>query len=347
MIRVLIVDDSQTSRMLLRHIISSTSDMTVIGELTDGAAAVDQVKKLRPDVILMDVVMPNMDGMEATSEIMATFPTPIVMVSATANGRETEMAFQAIKQGALTLLAKPDGPGTPEFEQQALKLQSTVRAMSAVKVIHHRPKAKTAASESHVGTLRDTLEASPEVIGIVASTGGPAALVEIFQALPADYPIPLVVVQHINADFQRSLVRWVDSVTPLPARLAEAGQAPQPGITFAPSGQHLVLTPNRQFAFQTKPVRTHMPSGDLLLSSLATSYGNEAAGVVLTGMGDDGAAGLLDLYRCGALTIAQNEKTSAVYGMPAEAKRLGAVRFELSVGTIAPMLRDIVEKEIP
>jgi two-component system chemotaxis response regulator CheB len=179
----------------------------------------------------------------------------------------------------------------------------------------------------------------------VASTGGPAALVEIFQALPADYPIPLVVVQHINAEFQRSLVRWIESVTELPVRLAEAGKRPQPGITIAPSDKHLVFTSKREFALQATPAHAHMPSGDVLLSSMAEAYGDAAAGIVLTGMGADGAAGLLDLYQCGALTIAQNEKTSAVYGMPAEAKRLGAVRFELGIGMIAPMLRDITEKE--
>lgn len=347
MIRVLIVDDSSTSRMLLRHIVDSAIDMTVIAELTDGAQAVEQVKKLRPDVILMDIVMPEMDGMEATGEIMAQFPTPIVMISAAVQGRETEMAFQAIKKGALSLMAKPDGPDHPEYEDQARRLLSTLRAMAKVRVIHHRPQraAKEVETAQPIPPFSDTLEAPPKIIGIVSSTGGPAALADLCQALPGDFPLPIVIVQHIAADFQRSLMSWIRSVTTLPVQMAEEGQTPPHGITFAPTGKHLRLDAKKRFVFSDTPTSVHTPSGDVLFSSMAHVYGPAAVGVILTGMGADGAAGLLEMRQRGALTIGQNQATSAVYGMPREAKQRGAVCYELGLNMIAPMLREIIERE--
>ncbi len=346
MIRVLLVDDSNTSRQLLRHIIESAPDMAVVGELADGTEAVRQVGRLRPDVILMDVFMPEMDGMDATRRIMMQQPTPIVMISATAGGREAEMAFKAMKRGALTLLAKPDGPEHPLFDVQAKRVVDTLRAMAGVRVIHHRePKITTKPATTGTSTVSEKLTAMPEIIGVVASTGGPAALAEIAQALPADFPVPIIVVQHIHTDFQPSLVRWIDSVCPLPVRLAQVGDMPQPGITFAPVGRHLLVDAERRYAFRRTPQHIHTPSGDMLLASLAAAYGPQAIGVILTGMGADGATGLLEMYRQGAITLGQNETTAAVYGMPAEAKRLGAVRYELALNAIVPMLRDILERK--
>lgn len=346
MIRVMIVDDSITARRLLRHIIDAAPDMEVIAELADGKEAVAQVAKLRPDLILMDIVMPAMDGMEATGEIMRILPTPIVMISGAIQGKETEMAFQAIKRGALTLLPKPGGPGDPEFETQSNHLVSTVRAMSGVRVIHHIPKqTKPKADLNGKTPLQQTVAVPPEIVGVVSSTGGPAALAEIFQHLPPEFALPVVVVQHIAGDFLPSLLAWLTSVSALPVQVAQAGDTPQYGIYFAPQGKHLYLDSEQRFAFRSTPIVTHIPSGDVLLESIAQQYGAAAVGMVLTGMGADGAQGLWHMHQQGAITIAQNQKTCAVYGMPAEAKKLEAVQYELSLNMIAPMLNDITERE--
>lgn len=346
MIRVMIVDDSSTSRQLLRHIVISAPDMTVVAELKNGEEAVQEVRRLRPDVILMDVVMPVKDGLEATSDIMSQFPTPIVMVSA-AHGHETEMAFKAIKRGALTLLPKPDGPTHPDHENQALRLTGVLRAMSNVRVIHHKAQSQQEGQQQpRPSSVKDTLSDPPKIVGIVSSTGGPAALAEIFQALPAHFPLPILVVQHIAADFQASLINWLNQVSPLPVRMASEGEPVQPGITFGPSGTHITVDAECNIRLIDQPTTTHMPSGDMLLSSIARVYQGAGIGVVLTGMGKDGAQGLFDMHQERALTIVQNKATSAVYGMPAAAKQLGAARYELSLQLISLMLRDISEKEI-
>lgn len=348
MIRVLIVDDSATSRLLMRHIISKAPDMLVVGELNSGKQAVEQVRKLAPNVILMDIVMPEMDGMEATGQIMAIRPTPIVMISGAIEGRETEMAFQAIKRGALTLLPKPDGIESASFDEQATRLLSTVRAMAGVHVIHHHAdRSKNATTgEPQPPRIQETLVSPPQIVGITSSTGGPAALAEIFQHLPADFRLPIVVVQHIAGDFLQSLITWLNHVAPLPVQLAPIGEAPQGGnIYFAPFGKHLYINEQGVFAQTSSPITYHTPSGDVLLESIAKQYGAAAIGVILTGMGADGARGLLHMRSQGAVTIAQNEKTSAVYGMPAEANRLGAVQYTLALNMIASMLKNLSEGE--
>lgn len=347
MIKVLVVDDSSTSRRLLCHIVESAPDLTVCGEALNGREAVTSVQKLRPDVVLMDIVMPEMDGLDATSEIMVKHPTPIVMISGAVRGRETEMAFRAIKQGALTLLAKPDGPDTPSFDDQSARIISTVRAMSAVRVIHHaskKPRQSPQTTENP--SLRDVVELAPEIVAMVSSTGGPAALSEVLQHLPSTFPLPVVIVQHIASDFLTSLMKWLDSVSSLPVMLAQDKMQPQPGhIYFAPVGKHLVFDNERRFAFTRQPVTHHIPSGDVLLDSVADQYGAAAVGVILTGMGADGASGLYRMRRAGAITIAQNEATSIVYGMPKEAVEMGAAKYSLALTMIAPMLRELATRE--
>lgn len=347
MLKVLIVDDSNTSRRLLRHIVNSAPDMTVVGALDSGEKAVKQVKKLRPDVILMDIVMSGMDGLDATGEIMEKHPTPIVMISGAIQGKETEMAFQAIKRGALTLLSKPVGPDDPAFDAQAKRLTGTLRAMAGVRVIHHIKRKQASSSRPRQASIQSSISEAPAVAGIVASTGGPAALAEISQRLPVDFPIPIVVVQHIAGDFLPSLVKWLQSISPLHVKLAEEGEIPQAGtIYMAPFGRHLYFDEKRRFAFRDTPRVSHIPSGDILLESIAEQYGAAAVGIILTGMGADGANGLLQMRQAGAITIAQNEHTSAVYGMPAAAQQVGAVQYTLSLPMIAPTLREVTEREL-
>jgi two-component system chemotaxis response regulator CheB len=343
MLRVLIADDSPTARQALSYIVQTAGDMQVVGEARDGRHALQLADELRPDVVLMDITMPEMDGLEATGEIMHRSPTPIVIVSGSLEGRETEIAFQAIRAGALTVLPKPPGFGAPNFLIEAAKLQNTVRAMAGVSVIHHwkqrRPETKPVETTARTS-------APPEIVAIVSSTGGPAALSEILGRLPGDFPIPVVVVQHIAADFLPSLVKWLDGIAPLTVSIAQPGGQPKPGnVYIAPGQAHLCLDRSHRFSLDTTTPGRHSPSGDVLFESVASAYREKAIGVVLTGMGDDGAHGLRAMYKAGAFTIAQDESSSAVYGMPREAAAQGATCEVLPLNDIAGALIDLTRKK--
>lgn len=340
-LNVLVVDDSPSVRNLLQHIVNSAPDMRTVGLAKDGLEAVQMTHDLRPDVILMDLIMPRMDGLEATSEIMHAMPTPIVLVTASLSLHETDIAFRALSLGALAVHRKPVGPAHAEHAAQAEILLKKLRLMAGVQVIRHR-KDRTRLSPAFPLRSEESpgMSVPPEIIAIVASTGGPAALVTIIQKLPPDFAIPIVIVQHISADFVDSLRSWVARLTSLTVTVAQPGERPLPGSVYlAPGGRHLRLTRDHSFEMDENPSKAyHVPSGDILLESVGHSYGRRAVGVVLTGIGDDGARGLRVMYDTGAFTIAQDEATSAVYGMPKAALDLGGTCQVLSLPDIAPAL---------
>ncbi|MBZ0303320.1 MAG: chemotaxis-specific protein-glutamate methyltransferase CheB [Anaerolineae bacterium] len=340
--KVLIADDSATARQLMVHLINHSADMVVVGQAHNGQQAVRLTHELHPDVILMDIVMPGMDGLAAAREIMCAQPTPIVMVSAGLNKQETNVAFQAIRTGALTVLQKPVGPGHPDYAVQSVSLVNSVRAMAGVKVIHHR-KSDAAAYRPDIEAPVFIEREPPEITAIAASTGGPAALSEIFSGLPPDFPLPVVVVQHISSDFLPSLVEWLGKTASLTVKIAEAGEEPVPAhIYFAPGDAHLEVARNRRFRLDRTPGKaSYMPSSDILLESVAASFGPRAVGVVLTGMGSDGARGLRAMRDVGAYTIAQDEATSVVFGMPQEAFLSGAACDVLPIKAVAPTLASL------
>jgi len=335
-LKVLVVEDSRTVRHMLVHLINQTADMMVVGEAGDGSEALDLTTKLGPDVILMDVVMPHMDGLEATRQIMQTRPTPIVLISATLGSSETEIAFKAIKAGALTVLPKPSASGGA---QETASLLSTVRAMAGVRVIHHWDNTQP----YRTLPLAPSGTSKPRIVAIAASTGGPAALSEIIWHLPISFTLPIVIVQHITADFVPSLVGWLNHVSKNPVKIACHGETAMPGVIYvAPGDDHLFLTKRQTFVVGPSPkVMQFMPSADIMLESVAQSYGAQAIGIVLTGMGDDGAHGLQAMRRTGAITIAQDEASSVVFGMPGEAIRLGAAHHVLPLSKIAPTLASL------
>ncbi len=323
-LRVLVVDDSASSRRLLVDILDRDPDLLVAGEAADGDEAVRQAERVRPEVIVMDVLMPVLDGLAATRLIMERWPTPIVLVSAGVDSQETGRSFEAMQAGALTLLAKPRGPGHPDFAAQAAALRATVKLMADVKVVRRRPAGPT---RPVVAAAGDGPARRVRIAAIAASTGGPAALATILAALPADPPVPILVVQHIAATFHQGLADWLDAVCPLTVQVATDGRLLRPGeVLIAPGDRHLgVSRTGRVVLSPAPPVGSHRPSATYLFSSIARVFGADAVGVILTGMGDDGAAGLLELGAAGGLVLAQDEASSVVFGMPREACATGAV----------------------
>lgn len=343
-LKVLVVDDSATSRKLLNHIINSAPDMQVAGEAVNGVQAVSMTEQMRPDVILMDLIMPEMDGLEATREIMLQTPTPIVVISASLENSETDIAFRAINSGALAVQPKPGSPEHPEYYSKVSTLLTTLRAMSKVQVIHHwGSRGNKPATLSQATVTVPTPAARPEVIAIASSTGGPAALSEIMKNLSKDFPIPILIAQHIAPDFVPSLANWLNSVGNTHVTIAQSGDLVRPGVTYlSPGGAHLTVTQNcRIYLDRNQSSARYVPSGDVLLDSVARAYGSRAVGVVLTGMGDDGSRGLRAMFSRGAMTVAQDEASSVVFSMPHEAIKLGVVKHVLPPPEIAQFLNAV------
>ena len=338
MIRVLVAEDSAVAREYLVHLIGRDSALEVAGQARDGQEAVELVQKLRPHVVLMDIQMPRMDGHEATRRIMERTPTPIVMVSAH-DGDLEERAFDALSAGALVVLNKP-APGRPDSAATALELTTTVRLMAEVKVVRRWAGGRTARPKpaSGVHDMRNV-----GIVAIGASAGGPPVLAEILAGVGADVSCPILVVQHISAGFSAGLAEWLDRATPLKVKLAEPGEVAGAGCVYvAPDHLHMGIREGGTIELSRDAESDGFrPSVTHLMRSVARSYGRDALGVVLTGMGRDGASGLLELRRAGGLTIAQDEESSAVFGMPMEAVRLGAAEKVLPPGRIARTIRSL------
>jgi two-component system chemotaxis response regulator CheB len=346
-LKVLIVDDSPTARNILTHVINREPDIHVIGEAANGRQAIKLTTSLHPDIILMDIFMPEMDGLEAIQEIMHTEPTPIVVMSGGDQELDSNLKFKAISGGALTAIKKLPGPRDPNYPDESKALVNTLRSMAAVRVIH-RWKAEAQPKPVMLGGLPPQLPftpGAPKIVAIVASTGGPSAINEILQRLPSNFPLPIVIVQHITADFIPSLIDWLKTITTLEVALARQGGLPVPGTVYiAPGDTHLRLTRGLRFDLNRNPeTLLHIPSGDVFLSSVAQAYGTQAIGVVLTGMGDDGARGLREMYDKGACTLAQDEATSVVYGMPQQATVIGAVQKIVPISLMANVLIELVK----
>jgi two-component system chemotaxis response regulator CheB len=278
----------------------------------------------------MDLRMPGMDGLEATRRIMQETPTPIVIVTASLARNDHHLVFEALRAGALAVVAKPE-LGSRKTEA-AEELRRTVKSMAQVRVI--RRWAPDRLKRSLVRLPQPA--ARPQIVAIGASTGGPQALQEILTQIPAGFPLPILVVQHIASGFEAPLVDWLTSQCALPVQLAESGQAlGRPGIYVAPHGHHLVICKRSIALMDDPPVNGHRPSATVLFQSVARAYGPRAIGVLLTGMGEDGASGMQDLKEAGGVTIAQDEASSVIFGMPAKAIGLGVVDHVLPASRIA------------
>jgi two-component system chemotaxis response regulator CheB len=338
MIRVLIVEDSPTARTLLKSLLETDPEIQVVGSAANGKEAVQQALRLKPDLITMDIRMPVMDGFEATRCIMRERPTPIVVVSASVEAPDLAITFNAIKAGALEVIEKPKGIDAVEFQSLRDHLVTTVKLMAEVKVIRRRPSRPVVTPPPS-----PNLKQPRAVIAIGASTGGPVALNTLFKSLPREFPLPIVVVQHMAGGFMEGFVRWLQLESNLPLKIMSNHLRIRPGeVYFAPEDQHSVFVNRDLLGLTQDPVVSHVrPSATVLFKSVARVYGAEAVGILLTGMGEDGAAGLEAMRQRGALTLAQDEGTSVVYGMPKAAVELGAVDQVLPIDRIAPTLVEL------
>jgi two-component system chemotaxis response regulator CheB len=342
MIRVLVVDDSATVRQVLREVLSSDPELEVMGTASDPLVAAQQIAQEVPDVIILDIEMPRMDGLTFLDRIMEQHPIPVVICS-TLTERGSESALDALDRGAVEVLAKPK-LGTRQFLEDArIQICGAVKAAAQVKPRRlQRIEARRTADAILAKEARALRVTTEKVVAIGASTGGTDAIARVLSALPMDAP-GVVVVQHMPENFTAQFARRLDGLCEMCVKEAVDGDSLLRGhVLIAPGGKHLLLRRSGARYFvevRDGPlVARHRPSVDVLFRSTARYAGRNAVGVLLTGMGDDGAQGLLELRQAGAHTIAQDEASSVVYGMPREAAKLGAVEAVLPLGEVAPAI---------
>ena len=346
-VTVLVVDDSAVARMHLVHLLEADPEIRVVATVNDGAAALLFLEEHRPDVVLMDINMPGLDGFETTRRIMASRPVPIVICSGTTNPKDIAATFRVLEAGAVACVEKPVGYGRLEFEQAAAELCRTVKRMAEVKIVNHRDLSRTLSSLASMmpGAGWRRQRKGVQVIGVGASTGGPVALRTILGGLPKDFAVPLLVVQHIGSGFVGGLADWLNGSTSLQVCVAGHGAQPLAGYVYlAPDDFHMEVDSNGAIALsKAEPEHGVRPGISHLFRSLARECGPAAIGVLLTGMGSDGAAELKQMRDAGASTLAQDSATSVVHGMPGAAIALGAATHVFAVGEIASKLIALVE----
>ncbi|MFD1034388.1 chemotaxis protein CheB [Sphingomonas hankookensis] len=337
--RVMIVEDSGVVRTLLTHIIGSDPRLTVAGSFATAEEAIAALPTLRPDVISMDIRLPGIDGLEATRRIMANHPTPIVVISASMDGGAMGNSMDALRAGALSVVEKPVGLGDAAYAQVAHEIRTQLAIMSEVAVVRRRMHITSAVP------IQPPRQRSASMLLVAASTGGPPALARLFGALPADLPVPVLLVQHMGASFMTGFASWLDSVVPQRVEIARGGDLPAVGVIHvAPGDAHLVVARGGSLRIATDgPVGGQRPSATRLIESAAVALDGAALAVVLTGMGEDGATGVRALLAAGGQAVAEDASTSVVYGMPAAAQRAGALSLPLDL--IAPHVRRVLERQ--
>ena len=370
MIKILIAEDSPTVTMILQKIFAADDECQVIGTAKNGKEAVDKVKLLRPDIVTMDIRMPVMDGFEATKQIMTFHPTPILVISASVGKDDLNIAFNAIRAGALDIVEKPKGNLAMDYEYIGRDLIKKVKILSGVKVFHHVSgstiKARTdskptisvdtrskvpatqftiktpttkelLASDKRLYPKAKTTSKPPELVAIASSTGGPSALLKILKSLPETFPIPIVIVQHICEGFGQGFVDWLNKECSLTVKTAERGEILSHGTIYvAPDGFHLLIDTGKAVRLsKSMPINGLRPCATLMMETAAKVCGGATIGVILTGMGRDGADGMKAIKEAGGMTIAQSPETCVVFGMPKEAIELGVIDKILPIERIA------------
>ncbi len=354
MIRVLIVDDSPLARTVLTRMINAAPDMEVVGSAVNGEEALALIPSLQPKVVCTDLHMPKMDGLQLTREIMVRHPLPILVVSVSVHQDDnTQNIFELLEAGAVDVFPKPRGGLESAGEGLTQDLAAKIRILSGVVPIRrHRSRLSEVPEAVWQPPLKRSLVMEPTVpslVAIGASTGGPQALLTIFSALPSQFPLPILCVQHISQGFLEEMVSWLNLHTPLLVQIAQEGKRPMAGgIYFPPENKHLTLDDRGCFLMDGGvQTDTHRPAVDATFFSVARVYQGKAIGVLLTGMGRDGADGLLAISRAQGMTIAQDEESCVVFGMPKQAIDLGGVSKILPVTSIARELCRLAGISLP
>jgi two-component system chemotaxis response regulator CheB len=345
MIKILIVEDSPVMQQLLIHAISSDPIFSIIGIANNGEEAIEKVHRLNPDIIAMDWYMPKMDGYEATRVIMETKPTPIVIVTGSINANDVAFSFSMIDAGALAIVKKPPSINHPDYQKDTQELIQTLKLMSEVKLVRRIARKTNLTTEHEIRKLTNE-EAPIQIISIGASTGGPLALQKILALLPKDIPVPILIVQHISQGFIEGFVEWLKTTTHFPLHIASHGEYPMPGHGYvAPDGFHMGVENGPRIILSNHELENGLrPSVAYLFRTTAKVLGSKAIGILLTGMGRDGADELKLMKENGAITIAQDKDSSVVHGMPGEAIKLNAATHILSPEDISKTLAAFFSK---
>jgi two-component system chemotaxis response regulator CheB len=342
MIKVLIADGSATDRAALARLLRIDPEIEVVGEASHSVETVEMVKRLRPHIIVMGVHLPASGGFRATKEVMIEAPTPIVIVSDEHDARQVEMSILALRAGALAIASMPASVSHEVSGSAGERLIATVKAMSEVKVVRRwrdgpregsRPWAAAAQSAA-------AIEARASIVAVAASTGGPAALQQILSELPANFCLPILVVQHIGSGFVDGLVEWLNAVCSLHVKRATDGELLAPHtVHVAPDDKHLGVSSRSRIALsQAEPIDGFRPSATFLFESVARAFGASAVHVILTGMGHDGVRGLQVARQCQGTILAQDQASSVVFGMPGAAIDAGLADCVLPLPSIADQL---------
>ena len=370
-IRVLLVEDSPIALTILKRMLESSPEIEVVGTASTGQEALKLMPQIHPHVICTDFHMPQMNGLEFTREVMATYPRPILVISASVQKEDTQNVFQLLQAGAVDIFPKPIAGLASDYARARQELINKIKILSGVTVFtqHRRPEfnrgwvAPPKKEPSFKSDVRSTptpikntwkpvanspTSKQPRVLVIGASTGGPQALHTILNSLPLGFPVPIICIQHISEGFLQGLVDWLVVKSKLPIKIAPEGELPQAGtIYFAPERRHLEIGSRGRFVYtEAPPVGGHCPSIIVTFNSVAKFYGSSAVAVLLTGMGRDGADGMQAIASVGGLTIAQDEASCVVFGMPREAIALGAAQYILPIQDIAPILLGKISKPV-
>jgi len=347
-IRVLLVEDSQISLVILRRILSASPLIEVVGEAHTGLEALELIPQVQPDVICTDLHMPQMNGLDLTSEVMERYPRPILVISASVQEEDTHQVFLLLEAGAVDIFPKPRAGLMLNDKLLNQELINKIQILSGVKVLTKKRKLSSQGNTQETGhrsTFSSKSYPKPKIVVIGASTGGPQALSELFAQLPVNFPVPVICVQHICLGFLQGFIDWLANSCRLPIQIAQPGEMPKSGkIYFPPEQQHLELDASGRFiCSDSPPLEGHRPSATVTFKSFAKFYGKTTVAILLTGMGRDGAQGMQVVAQAGGFTIAQDEATSVVFGMPKEAIALGAAKQVLPIGAIAPMLLALLQ----
>lgn len=351
MIRVLVAEDSPTTRELLLAILGSDPEIRIVGEARNGVEAVEKCQELRPDLVTMDIHMPRMDGLEATRLIMKEAPTPVVIISGQVDEREATHAADALRAGALGVLATPVGPRSPDFERSSRRILELVKGMAQVKLVSRHSRAHTRPSPVPSRLSRpvsvEAREARVRGVAVATSTGGPAALTRLLAGLPSDFPVPILVVQHISPGFVKGLASSLNAACALEVKLAEREERVAPGTVYiAPDECHLAVTRHGRITLSRQPpTNGFRPSGDVLFQAVAGAWRDAAVAVILTGMGEDGVEGLGAVRDAGGLIVAQDQESSVVFGMPGAAIEAGLPDVILGLDQIADYLVEVARDD--